>query len=63
MTFQFGMQHLRGAAVPLLAKAAGYDWQLIDSEHRSISTQEISQICLTALPTGIAPMVRISATL
>ena len=59
LTLGFGVQHLRGAAVPLLAKAAGYDWLFIDSEHGSISTQEISQICLTALPTGIAPIVRI----
>jgi 2-keto-3-deoxy-L-rhamnonate aldolase RhmA len=59
LTLGFGVHHLRGAAVPLLAKAAGYDWLFIDSEHGSISTQEISQLCLAALPTGIAPIVRI----
>jgi 2-keto-3-deoxy-L-rhamnonate aldolase RhmA len=26
------------AAVPLLAKAAGYDWLFIDAEHGSISS-------------------------
>jgi len=59
LTLGFGVQHLRGAAVPLLAKAAGYDWLFIDSEHGAISTQEISQICLAALPTGIVPIVRV----
>ena len=59
LTLGFGVHHLRGAAVPMLAKAAGYDWLFIDSEHGAISTQEISQLCLAALPTGIAPLVRI----
>ena len=59
LTLGFGVHHLRGAAVPMLAKAAGYDWLFIDSEHGAISTQEISQLCLAALPAGIAPIVRI----
>ena len=59
LSLGFGVQHLRGAAVPLLAKAAGYDWLFIDAEHGSISTQEISQICLAALSTGVAPIVRV----
>jgi 2-keto-3-deoxy-L-rhamnonate aldolase RhmA len=58
-TLGLGVHHLRGAVVPLLAKAAGYDWLFIDSEHGAISTQEISQICFAALPTGVAPIVRI----
>ena len=58
LTLGFGVHHLRGAAVPLLAKAAGYDWLFIDSEHGAISTQEISQLCFAALPTGIVPIVR-----
>jgi 2-keto-3-deoxy-L-rhamnonate aldolase RhmA len=56
-----GVHHLRGSAVPMLAKAAGYDWLFIDSEHGTISTQEISQICIAALPTGVAPIVRVCA--
>jgi 2-keto-3-deoxy-L-rhamnonate aldolase RhmA len=59
LTLGFGVHHLRGAAVPLLAKAAGYDWLFIDSEHGAISTQEISQLCVAALSTGIAPIVRV----
>ena len=56
-----GVHQLRGAAVPLLAKAAGYDWLFIDAEHGFISTSEIAQICLAALPTGVVPIVRICA--
>jgi 2-keto-3-deoxy-L-rhamnonate aldolase RhmA len=59
LTLGFGVHHLRGAAVPLLAKAAGYDWLFIDAEHGSISAQEISQLCLAALPAGVAPIVRV----
>jgi 2-keto-3-deoxy-L-rhamnonate aldolase RhmA len=61
LTLGLGVHHLRGSAVPLLAKAAGYDWLFIDSEHGTISTQEISQICIASLPNGIAPIVRICA--
>jgi 2-keto-3-deoxy-L-rhamnonate aldolase RhmA len=61
MSLGFGVHQLRGAAVPMLAKAAGYDWLFIDSEHGVITTQEISQICLAALPNGIAPIVRVCA--
>ena len=53
--------NLRGSAVPLLAKAAGYDWLFIDSEHGIITTHEITQICLAALPNGVAPIVRVCA--
>src|SRR4026208_930679 len=59
LTLGLGVHQLRGSAVPMLAKAAGYDWLFIDSEHGTISTQEISQICLAALPTGVAPIGRI----
>jgi 2-keto-3-deoxy-L-rhamnonate aldolase RhmA len=38
LTLSFGVQNLRGVAVPLLAKAAGYDWLFIDAEHGSISS-------------------------
>jgi 2-keto-3-deoxy-L-rhamnonate aldolase RhmA len=54
-----GVHHLRGAAVPMLAKAAGFDWLFIDSEHGVITTHDISQICLAALAAGIAPVVRV----
>ena len=56
-----GVHHLRGAAVPLLAKAAGYDFLFIDAEHGAISTPEISQICVASLGLGVVPIVRICA--
>jgi 2-keto-3-deoxy-L-rhamnonate aldolase RhmA len=55
----FGVQHLRGAAAPMLANAAGYDWLFIDSEHGALSTDDIAQLCLTSLTAGIAPIVRV----
>ena len=58
LTLGLGVHHLRGSAVPLLAKAAGYDWLFIDAEHGAISTPEISQICMAALPLGVLPIVR-----
>jgi len=59
LTLGLGVHHLRGAAVPLLARAAGYDWLFIDSEHGTITPHDISQICLAALPVGVAPIVRV----
>lgn len=56
-----GIHHMRGSAAPLLAKAAGFDWLFIDAEHGFISTPEIAQICLAALPQGVVPIVRICA--
>jgi 2-keto-3-deoxy-L-rhamnonate aldolase RhmA len=61
LTLGLGVHHLRGSAVPLLAKAAGYDWLFIDSEHGTISPHDISQISVAALSTGVAPIVRICA--
>jgi len=57
----FGVHHLRGAAVPLLARASGYDWLFIDTEHGAFSVQEATQICIAALPLGVTPVVRICA--
>lgn len=54
-----GVHHMRGPAVPMVAKAAGFDWLFIDAEHGFISTPEIAQICLAALPQGVVPIVRI----
>ena len=56
-----GIHHLRGAATPLLARAAGYDWLFIDTEHGAMSVGEATQICLAALPAGVTPIVRVCA--
>ena len=59
LTLGLGVHQLRGSAVPMLAKAAGYDWLFIDAEHGVISPHDIAQISLAALPSGVAPIVRI----
>jgi 2-keto-3-deoxy-L-rhamnonate aldolase RhmA len=57
----FGVHHLRTAATPMLAKAAGFDWLFIDMEHGAFSVQEATQLCLAALPVGVTPIVRVCA--
>lgn len=57
----FGLHHLRSIAAPLLAKAGGHDFLFIDMEHGAFSVQEATQLCIAALPTGIAPIVRVCA--
>ncbi len=57
----FGLHHLRSAAAPQLAVAAGFDWLFIDTEHGAFSVQEATQLSLAALPTGITPIVRVCA--
>lgn len=54
----FGVHHLRGSAVGMLAAAAGYDWLFIDMEHGAMSVQEASQIAIAALGQGVTPIVR-----
>jgi len=54
----FGVHHLRGAAVGMLAAAAGYDWLFIDMEHGAMSVEEAAQISIAALGQGITPIVR-----
>ena len=54
----FGVHHLRGAAVGMLAAASGYDWLFIDMEHGAMSVQEATQISIAALGQGITPIVR-----
>ena len=57
----FGVHHLRTAAAGMLATAAGHDWLFIDMEHGAFSQDDVAQICVAALPTGITPIVRICA--
>lgn len=54
----FGVHHLRGSAVGMLAKAAGYDWLFLDMEHGATSVHEATQIAIAALNQGITPIVR-----
>ncbi len=61
MALGFGVHHLRTAATPMLAAATGHDWLFIDAEHGAFSVQEITQLCIAALPTGVTPIVRVCA--
>jgi 2-keto-3-deoxy-L-rhamnonate aldolase RhmA len=54
----FGVHHLRGAAVGMLAASAGYDWLFIDMEHGAMSVDDAAQISIAALGQGITPVVR-----
>jgi 2-keto-3-deoxy-L-rhamnonate aldolase RhmA len=54
----FGVHHLRGSAVGMLARASGYDWLFIDMEHGAMSVHEATQIAIAALGQGITPIVR-----
>ncbi len=57
--FGFGVSQLRGAMAPQLAKACGYHWLGIDTEHGAFTLGEVTQICVSALPLGITPIVRV----
>ncbi|MBN8908947.1 MAG: aldolase, partial [Rhodospirillales bacterium] len=57
----FGVHHLRTAAAPMLAAATGHDWMFIDGEHGAFSVQEMTQLCIAALPNGVTPLVRVCA--
>jgi 2-keto-3-deoxy-L-rhamnonate aldolase RhmA len=57
----FGVHHLRTIATPVLAAATGHDWIFIDAEHGAFNIQEITQLCIAALPTGVTPIVRVCA--
>jgi 2-keto-3-deoxy-L-rhamnonate aldolase RhmA len=61
MALGFGVHHLRTSATPLVAAATGHDWMFIDAEHGAFSIQEITQLCIAALPTGVMPIVRVCA--
>lgn len=55
----FGVHHLRGSAVGMIAAANGFDWLFVDMEHGAMSVEEASQISLAALSQGITPIVRV----
>src|SRR5215475_7787751 len=50
----------RTAEVAMIAESCGFDAFYIDMEHCTISLDDAAQICVAALPIGIAPLVRIA---
>ena len=55
----FGVHHLRTAAAPILAASTGHHWMFIDGEHGAFSVQDMTQLCIAALATGVTPIVRV----
>lgn len=58
LSLGFGVHHLRGSAVGMVAAAAGYDWLFIDMEHGAMSVHEATQMAIAALGQGVTPIVR-----
>jgi 2-keto-3-deoxy-L-rhamnonate aldolase RhmA len=50
----------RTAEIAMIADSCGFDALFIDMEHSTISLDDAAQICIAALPVGIAPLVRIA---
>ncbi|MGH7211041.1 MAG: HpcH/HpaI aldolase family protein, partial [Acetobacteraceae bacterium] len=61
VVISFGVHHLRSVAAPLIAASTGHDILFIDMEHGAFTVQEAAQLCIAALPTGVAPIVRVCA--
>jgi 2-keto-3-deoxy-L-rhamnonate aldolase RhmA len=61
MALGFGVHHLRTSAAPILAASSGHHWMFIDGEHGAFSVQEMTQLCIAALPTGVTPILRVCA--
>lgn len=57
----FGVHHLRTAATGLIASLADHDWLFIDMEHGAFSLDDVAQISIGALSSGVTPLVRICA--
>ncbi len=55
----FGVHHLRGSAVGMIAAASGFDWLFIDMEHGAMSVDDATRISIAALSQGVTPVVRI----
>lgn len=54
-----GVRGVRGVEVASIMKTAGFDWLFIDLEHGATSIETAASICVAALATGIAPLVRV----
>ena len=55
----FGVKIARGSEIAHIAKAAGYDSLFIDLEHTCMTISDASQLCITAISSGITPFVRV----
>jgi 2-keto-3-deoxy-L-rhamnonate aldolase RhmA len=53
---------VRSVEVASIAHTAGFDSIYIDLEHSSISLDTAGQICMSCLPLGVTPLVRVPST-
>src|SRR6266436_3250673 len=53
---------VRSVEVASIARTAGFDSIYIDLEHSSISLDTAGQICMSCLPLGVTPLVRVPST-
>lgn len=54
-----GIRQGRTADTAKVAKACGFDWLFIDMEHNSMGIDNAVQMCVSALDTGVTPIVRV----
>jgi len=54
-----GVRQARTVDIATIARACGYDWLFIDTEHNSMDVDTASQIAMAALATGVTPIVRV----
>lgn len=54
-----GLHHLRTNTAALIARAMDHNWLFIDGEHGSFGQDDLAQLSLSALMTGVTPLVRV----
>lgn len=55
----FGIRLVSNPSIVYLAKNAGFDALFIELEHSTLSTEEVTRLCMVSLPNGITPFVRV----
>lgn len=60
VAFCMGTRLARTAEIAMIADSCGFDALYVDMEHCTISLDDAAQICVAALPIGIALLVRIA---
>lgn len=59
IAYTLSVRLVRSIEISMIAKTTGYDGLLVDMEHSSFDLDTTSQICISALYAGIAPIVRV----
>ena len=61
LTLCIGVNQMRTPNIAMIAGACGFDALYIDLEHNPTSLESASAICVTALGSGVTPIVRVSS--